>query len=136
MKFFQKIQGTRPAVIYGLGTLFLLFCTVEQDEARSESIGFSPQTTEYASFSKIKAPQCRGGGAFSAYYLESVLMGKEGGDSLFPRPIPCHLTGMAVWRGENPQCCGDCTGNVWCFRHIYLLLHGNVEQFPIRQLHA
>ncbi|ADV44498.1 hypothetical protein [Bacteroides helcogenes] len=102
MKFFQKIQGTHPAVICGLGTLFLLSCRVEQDEARSESIGFSPQTMEYASFSKIEAPQCRGGEAFSAYYLESALMGKEGGDSLFLHicslaSIPCHLTGNGAF---------------------------------------
>ena len=147
MKFFQKIQGTRPAVIYGLGTLFLLFCTVEQDEARSESIGFSPQTTEYASFSKIKAPQCRGGGAFSAYYLESVLMGKEGGDSLFPRlhPMSSYRHGgvarwkPAVWRwlhwkcmvlsaylpsatrerGTVPYPPASCIINVWPFQENY-----------------
>ncbi|MFK1951814.1 hypothetical protein ACIXFX_25005, partial [Bacteroides fragilis] len=65
MKHFRKIQNTRPAVICGLGTLFLLSCTAEQDEARSGNTGsieFSPQTTEYASFSKIEAPQCRGEG--------------------------------------------------------------------------
>ena len=106
MKHFRKIQNTRPAVICGLGILFLFSCTAEQDEARSDNTGsieFSPQTTEYASFSKIEAPQCRDeGGAFPAYYLGSVLVGKEEGDSLFLHTccltsIPYHLTGMAGW---------------------------------------
>ena len=109
IKYFRKIQSTHLAVICGMSTLFLLSCTVEQNEARSGNIEFSPQTTEYASFSKIEAPQCRGESeAFQAYYLGSVLVEKEGGDSLFLHTcyltsIPHHLTGMAGGNGVRTR---------------------------------